>query len=1014
MTEIEAMTKFVRWLDRRVLTAARGDDVTTMEKEPRNKLWLGRLASEESVANSNLGDRGERLDPCATGVRVVPRVAADIRFRVKVSCRAWLRQQDKTWRKTDAISEIVDVHVVGPGVASHGDDQLATALASVTGRPGLKCQVRTELELTLDGRHELTVLLVNSSPEKHSAFVDTNLYECSIGVAGLDRQPFMLEGLPDSFRYDRRVEAYGVNGGFSWDGAVLSTTDTVVEERGRPVYWNNPSPEPDLRFATLAREALPPLEQLAASLSAWGREVWSPERLASRAASETWTADMQDEARRAIADFDAERQRIDRGLALLREREDVRRAFMGMNAAMERSARGKYDRWRPFQIGFLLANLSCLVDPDSESPIADVVWFATGGGKTETYLGLVVTAALFDRMRGKRSGITAWSRFPLRMLSLQQTQRFADAMAAAEVVRREMGLDGDPFSVGFLVGQGATPNSVKLEPEAGEPDPDDPQMALKYRVLLRCPFCGSEGLTMAFDRRQWRLEHRCGATGCPWTERGLPFYVVDDELYRFLPTVVVGTLDKAANIAMQPSMRGLVAEPWGVCSEPGHGFTYAVRSKRPTGCLVPECPGDAGPVEQDPKLFPPTLRLQDELHLLKDSLGAVDAHYEALYDDLQRDLTGTHAKILGSSATLSGYEKQIDVLYARRGRVFPAAGPRADEGFWTTESNVLARRFVALAPRGATIEYAVDQASTTLQLAIRDLVANPAAICAEIGVPVELAPKLIDLYGVDVVYGNTLRDLEAVARSFETQIRVTGPVQHASLTGRTDFEEVRQTLARLEKPEAEYQDRLHLIAASSMMSHGVDIDRLNVLTIIGMPLTTAEFIQVSARVGRRYPGLVFVMLKMARERDAGVYRSFPFFVKQGDRFVEPVPITRRSRRVLEHTMAGLFFARLRQVHEPASQQALTTVNKLRDYFRAGNLVLEEEEAAICRTLGLDGPLDEAMRRDVHEWLESYFENLDRADGALRWPDDLCPGGNKPMMSLRDVEEQAPILGTVRQ
>ena len=197
-----------------------------------------------------------------------------------------------------------------------------------------------------------------------------------------------------------------------------------------------------------------------------------------------------------------------------------------------------------------------------------------------------------------------------------------------------------------------------------------------------------------------------------------------------------------------------------------------------------------------------------------------------------------------------------------RARVFPAAGPSATAGFWTSETDELARRFVALSPRGATIEYAVDQAATALQLAVRELIARPAELCAEIGVPASMAPMLVDLYGVDVVYGNTLRDLEAVARSFETQIRVTGPVQHASLTGRTPFEEVRATLERLEKPEPEFLDRVHLIAASSMMSHGVDIDRLNLMAIVGMPLTTAEFTsknQALSRVGRKFPGLVFVV-----------------------------------------------------------------------------------------------------------------------------------------------------------
>lgn len=517
---------------------------------------------------------------------------------------------------------------------------------------------------------------------------------------------------------------------------------------------------------------------------------------------------------------------------------------------------------------------------------------------------------------------------------------------------------------------------------------------------------------MGFDRRLWRLEHRCGHADCPWRERGLPFYIVDQELYRFLPTVVVGTLDKAATIAMQPSMRGLVGAPWGKCSNKGHGFVYAPRSNRPFGCLVPECTGKRESLDQDAALFPPSLRLQDELHLLKDSLGAVDAHYEALFDHLQEEIAGTRSKVLGSSATLTGYKKQVDVLYAREGRVFPAAGPSATAGFWTSESSELARRFVALSPRGATIEYAVDQTATALQLAVRDLVARPAEICSEIGVPEAMAPRLAELYGVDVVYGNTLRDLEAVARSFETQIRVTGQVQHASLTGRTPFDEVRATLERLEKPEPEFQDRLHLIAASSMMSHGVDIDRLNVMAIVGMPLTTAEFIQTSARVGRRFPGLVFVVLKMARERDAGVFRSFPFFVRQGDRFVEPVPITRRSRRVLSHTIAGIFFARLRQLHEHRAGAALTTKSRLRDYYRAGNLSVDVEHEAICRALGLNTPLDEPMRQDVREWLELYFEALDRVDGSHGFPDELSPSG-KPMTSLRDVEEQAPIFGSVR-
>jgi hypothetical protein len=157
---------------------------------------------------------------------------------------------------------------------------------------------------------------------------------------------------------------------------------------------------------------------------------------------------------------------------------------------------------------------------------------------------------------------------------------------------------------------------------------------------------------------------------------------------------------------------------------------------------------------------------------------------------------------------------------------------------------------------------------------------------------------------------------------------------------------------------------------------------------------------------------VFVMLKMARERDAGIFRSFPSFVRQGDRFVEPVPITKRSRRVLDHTLPGMFFARLRQIHEPSSGRALTTAVALRDYYREGNLDLDVEYQALCDVLGLTRAVDEQMRSDIRRWLEEFFEALARVDGALKWPDDLSPTG-KPMISLRDVEEQAPIFGNVQ-
>lgn len=1008
----EAHEKFVRWLNARVIRSARGDDHMMLDREPSASFWLGRIAPmSEQVPAAERTSRDERLDPCAFGMRFRPRSTLPLSFHVDVSMCTWIRQGNR-WAKSDAVTTTIPVTIEALGTSGHGRTALVEALAASTGFNGLAAQIDVEYTLALDGMPEMSVLLVNVTPTAVAEqLADANLYECSFVVRNIDTEPFLLTALPDSFRYDRRVPVYGINCGIELEDGGFRTVDAVIVDRGRPSFWNSDALQPDLRFSRLAADPIEPLGELVDALQAWGSEVWSDSRIEERAAAEHWTPGMRSEAERASQHFSSELERVRDGVKLLKDNAKMRNAFRLMNAALEISASGKYDKWRPFQVGFLLANLTGLLDEHVERRVADVVWFATGGGKTETYLGLVITAAFFDRLRGKLSGITAWSRFPLRMLSLQQTQRFADAIGAAERIRRRERLGGDPLSVGFLVGSGATPNSIKPEADAakGDPDPDDPDMPTRYKILLRCPFCRSESLTTKFNRKRWTLEHRCGGGECPWPESALPFYIVDDEIYRFLPTVVVGTLDKAANIAMQAAMRGFVGAPWGICSEAGHGFVYAPRSNRPHGCLVPNCSGARLPLSQATNLFAPTLRLQDELHLLRDSLGAIDAHYEALLDDIQLELGGPLPKIVGSSATLAGFEKQVDVLYRRPARVFPNPGPTATQGFWSTETDALARRFVALAPRGATIEFAVDRTLTEIQSAIRELAHDPTGVCEQAGIEPSSAGELLDRYGVDVVYGNTLRDIDAVTRSFETQVRVEGPLNTATLTGRTPFDEVGRTLSRLDRPEADFKDRIHLIAASAMMSHGVDVDRLNVLIMMGFPLTTSEFIQTSARVGRTYPGLVIVIPRMARERDAGIFRAFEHFVRQGDRFVESIPITRRSRRVLGRTLPGLFMARLLHIHEPTADRSLAGLKALVSYVASsGSPTCTEEVDAIRRMLAMKDALDEPMLEDMEAWISDYFMRLGNPHPEARFPSDLM-AGDRPMISLRDVEASVPVF-----
>jgi Helicase conserved C-terminal domain len=1014
MTEEQrAAGLFVDWLEHRLTVAGRGDEDAVLDVEPSGRYWLGRLVSETYVANLGLGDRGERLEPCAAGIRVRPVGEGPWRFSVTVSAVVWLWQrQARQWQKSEPIRETIQIEIQPDQAAQvFGQNQLSAALALRAGGGNcLSAEVRVELENHAAGGREMAIMLVNSSAENDLIIKDTRLYECHLLVHGLQTIPFILEALPDSFRYDRRVPAYGINCGTEvLPGGDIATLDSIGVSKMRPHFWGSSEEEPDLRFDTIANDPVSAANELQCSFANWGRQVWSDDSLMQRGDAADWSSEMRAEAASETQKFWSEHARIQAGAELLAQNESLRRAFKLMNQAMSRAARGRYDKWRAFQFAFLLANLRAIVQPALDSDIVDIVWFATGGGKTETYLGLLITAAIHDRLRGKITGITGWSRFPLRMLSLQQMQRFADAIAAAEMVRRGNAIGGDPFSLGFLVGMGATPNSIKPDSGPNDPwDPDDEHMPSRLKVLQRCPFCGGDTIETAFNRLDWKLEHRCTNEQCDWPENALPFYVVDDELYRFLPTIVVGTLDKAATISMQQAMRGLVGAPWGICDQPHHGFVYAPRSAKPQGCLVPGCRGHRSPLPMAEDLFGPSFRLQDELHLLRDSLGAVDSHYEALYDGLQQEICGSRPKILASSATLTGYEKQCQVLYRRKARVFPLQDPTTQEGFWTVSSTELMRRFVAIAPRGVTIEYTVDRLLTELQRAIRRLVANPAEVCQEAEIDPRHANLLISLYGINIVYGNTLRDLDAVTRSMETQVLVHGPLNIDSLTGRTDFEEVGGILRRLERPEQEFRDRLHVISASSMMSHGVDIDRLNVMVMLGIPLGTAEFIQSSARIGRRWPGLVFVVHKIGRERDASVFRSFPKFVEQGDRFIEPVPITDRSRRVLKRTEAGLELARLLILHEPRARISLATIPALSNYIRTAPLDFDRELDALLGYLDIDPEIDHGLREELAWWVHNFAQNLRDPRGDMRFPNQASPTG-QPMRSLRDVEEQVPLF-----
>lgn len=744
---------FITWMLDRVVAEARGDRMRTLPVAPAGRLWLGRLAPEIVVQESRLGERSERLEPCEVGVRLRLSEVDGRSVRCTGSFVVWGEIEDSgddldspKWRKSDPIkvtAELPTPSTIGT-INSAGRDDFVVALQAV-GADGMACEFHAELEVGKDG-HELVVTLVNLSPKELPSW-DTNVYEASLTVEAGETLPFTLDNLPDSFRYDRKVPAYGVNGGVEQvDERAYRTTDVAVYDQPRPVYWDDDAGQcPDITFANLADNPIPALRDLVNACDRWSGDHWAADVLVRRALDEAWDDGMRSEADAEADEFFKELERMRHGLNLLETDKNLLRSFRLANQAFARSPHVRHTQWRPFQLGFLLANVASILDDthDGERRFVDTLWFATGGGKTETYLLYVITAVFFDRLRGKCEGITSWGRFPLRMLSLQQMQRFADLLASAELVRLEEQIPG-PFSLGFLVGAGNTPNRIERHSSrrTGAADADDRDMPKRYKVLLYCPFCGNDDLQMRFDHERWALDHICATENCPWSKwQRLPVRVVDTEIYRTLPTVVLGTLDKAASISMQAAMRGFYGAPSGRCSVAKHGFTYAPRSKSPSGCLFPDCKAEPIPLKLDANLYAPTIRMQDELHLLRDSLGAVDSHYEALLDMLQNHY-GSVPKIIASSATLAGHEEQVAALYRREGRTFPRPGPRSGKSFWSCDTQNLARRFAGLAPRGVTLEYATDQLTESLQKVTREAVDNPETVAADLGIDVTLIPDL--------------------------------------------------------------------------------------------------------------------------------------------------------------------------------------------------------------------------------------------------------------------------------
>ncbi|WP_406731773.1 DISARM system helicase DrmA [Streptomyces sp. NBC_01794] len=615
--------------------------------------------------------------------------------------------------------------------------------------------------------------------------------------------------------------------------------------------------------------------------------------------------------------------------------------------------------WRPFQLAFLLLNLPSLADPahseraDNGAALADLLWFPTGGGKTEAYLGLTAfTLAIRRRLPAlggldAEHGVAVLMRYTLRLLTIQQFQRAAALICACETIRRaDPALWGTaPFRIGLWVGGGVTPNntdqaSTWLKDRRKEKGRGRRSRSGSPHQLTSCPWCGSKldaGRDITVDPTLRRTIITCpdvfacpfgeGAFGLPADERGLPVLVVDEEIYRLPPSLVIATVDKFAQLPWKGETQTLFGQVSKRCTRHGYVTADAVDSEWERHSHPAHGNHPAATTVEMPRVRPPDLIVQDELHLISGPLGSLTGLYEAAIDrlacwDIEPGRT-VRPKVIASTATVRRAERQIKDLFSRGTAVFPPPGLTADDNFFARRRDTKdkpGRRYVGICAQGVR----------TKSVAIRVYVAQLAA--AELLHQRYGRTELTDPYMTLVGYFNSLRDLGGMRRLVEDDIstRLTRADRRdlavryigepAELTSRMSSEAIPGILEKLELAFTGTRKKgtarpIDVLLATNMIAVGVDVSRLGAMVVNNQPKSTAEYIQATSRVGRRAPGLVFTVLNWARPRDLSHYETFESFHATVYQHVEALSVTPFADRALDRGLTGVLASLVRNLKQ---------------------------------------------------------------------------------------------------
>ncbi|BEL01962.1 hypothetical protein Q0Z83_001530 [Actinoplanes sichuanensis] len=891
--------------------------------------------------------------------------------------------------------------------------------------PGLEIRVR--VRPVGGGRDAIavTVTLVNNHPGEGLVLRDQwCFFQCGLRVDTDPRQPMIIEQtrpaaddddetlLAAMLYHHSPTFATGHGCAVDWDPQHVEADDPG-EPRSVTAVWSSFTPRYDvllaesnpeidttgLRMIDLARgddaTVIATLRALVAGYRAW---VEDREAEARGMAGTPFASVAGEQAAQCREAHD----RMDAGIDLLAADPRVMRAFRLANHAMAmQRARtvmlkdGDQDenlslgRWYPFQLGFLLLCLRGIADPEHDDRgVADLLWFPTGGGKTEAYLGLVAFTVFLRRIRNAElgAGVTILMRYTLRLLTLQQFERATTLICAMERLRQEQDdMPGDEISIGMWVGRSATPNHLEDAEAALKKLRAGNTLATENPVQLRrCAWCGVD-----IDAFNYRVDHAarrmivaCGNTDCHF-QSGLPVHLIDAAVYHHRPTLIIATVDKFAQMAWK--------------EEPAALFNRS----------------DGTPAGTPP----PELIIQDELHLISGPLGTLVGLYETVLD-----IAAQRPKVIASTATIRRAQDQGRALFDRAVHQFPPSGLDSRDSWFAVQAppeRKPSRRYIGLFAPGSS------QASLLIR-AYAALLHHAATV--------EGKGDVRDAYWTLLGYFNSLRLLASAELQVNDDVvkriqLLTGDEEpsellQSELTSRVAASEIPKRLRDLDT-RYPHEDALRVVLATNMISVGVDVDRLGLMAVTGQPQTTAEYIQSTSRVGRRYPGLVVMLYNAARSRDRSHYERFRSYHSALYRQVESTSVTPFSARARDRALHAVLVSAARVMHREARPNAAA-----KDLPYLEPKLRELSERILARVAAVAPDELQGTREDLDWVLVRWQELLDRNDRLVydqrrakfdtkprseyaallcNFDDDDLPHSFRTMNSLRDVDVETNMI-----